>query len=204
MSNHQHSLMFGYEPTTDIYQPIITTTDGKIMTSNSKLTDGTQVTQLKLNTNHTGSGSVHYATCDFLGRTAVSSDCGIPINALTSTNAQQSLRCEDGQLKVKTSPNKTTLSISESLSQNEDSDTINTEGYTKMRIWGTTSTTDTLLLEYSNQSSGGMLRVDTLVPTVIGSTNAINKHVENPPAYFRISNINATSTTLDLKIELSN
>ena len=59
-----------------------------------------QTNGLKLNTNHTGSGSVHYATCDNSGRTYVVSDVGVPINALLDSGGQQSLRCEDGKLRV--------------------------------------------------------------------------------------------------------
>ena len=55
---------------------------------------------LKLNTNHTGSGSVHYATCDSGGRTYINSDLGVPINGLLDSGGQQSLRCEDGRLRV--------------------------------------------------------------------------------------------------------
>ena len=46
MNNHQHSIMFGYEPTTDIYQPVSITDEGEIMISTSKLPDNNDKVKL--------------------------------------------------------------------------------------------------------------------------------------------------------------
>ena len=46
MNNHQHSIMFGYEPTSDIYQPVSITDEGEIMTSTSKLPDNNDKVKL--------------------------------------------------------------------------------------------------------------------------------------------------------------
>ena len=55
-----------------------------------------------LNTNHLGTGSKFFATCDANGRAYIHSDIGIPINALLDSGGQQSLRCENGRLRVDT------------------------------------------------------------------------------------------------------
>mgnify|MGYP003628991378 FL=1 len=65
--------------------------------------NGILTTNTKLNTNHTGSGNNHFATCDAQGRTYINSDLGIPINALTEGGANQSLRTDgNGSLRVDT------------------------------------------------------------------------------------------------------
>ena len=70
--------------------------------TNTILTDKSQQTRLVGNTNHTGSGTDTLITADTSGRLYITNDTGLPINGLMDNGGVQSLRCEDGRLRVST------------------------------------------------------------------------------------------------------
>ena len=98
---------------------------------------------------------------------------------------------------------KATQSFSGTLAQFQDSTTFDLGRFTTLRIWGTSTTNNELLIECSTTLGGAKSRIDTILPISIGGTYAINKYIPTCPGFLRIHNANAISTTLDIYFEFS-
>ena len=99
---------------------------------------------------------------------------------------------------------KATQTFSGTLTQFQDTTTFDLGRFTTLRIWGTSSTNNELIIECSSTLAGAKKRIDTILPISIGGTFAINKYIPTCPGFIRIHNANAISATLDIYFEFSN
>ncbi len=121
----------------------------------------------------------------------------VKIKAKNANNILQTLTCDNnGVLNTNaiSSFSKQTLTLLNiTLSQNQDSASIDCRGYRQLRIWGYNNTNNNLMLEFSDNGTN-FFRMTELYNLDVGGVHKINELIDCPPKYVRISNINAQMT----------
>ena len=193
--SHQHSVLHAYNESGDIFHPVTSTDDGELKVSNSSMTDGTQTTRLKANSNHLGTGTDYFVSCDQGGRLYVNSDLGIPINALNASNAVQSRRCVDGSLKTLTTPEnqRATANIlfNTSLSSSQLYGVkIDCREYNSLRVMGTATWAFNL---HGSTDDSHYYKIAVVTPDS-GHDDHYHHYLPNPPHYVRVKNGSSANT----------
>jgi len=92
--------------------------------------------------------------------------------------------------------------ITVSLSQNEDSSSIDCRTYRKLRIWGTSNQNHNLGLEYSHNNIN-FVYVNQLIVQNFNGVYVYEIFLDNPPDYLRFSNKNNQTMNININCILS-
>jgi len=89
-----------------------------------------------------------------------------------------------------------------SISQNEDSSSVDCKTYRQLRIWGTSDQNHNLGLEYSHNNTN-FVYVNQLIVQNLGGIYVYEIFLDNPPDYIRFSNKNSQTMNININCILS-
>lgn len=92
--------------------------------------------------------------------------------------------------------------ITVSLSQNQDSVSVDCRTYRKLRIWGTSDQNHNLGLEYSHNNTN-FVYVNQLIVQNLGGVYVYEIFLDNPADYIRFSNKNNQTMNININCILS-